>query len=480
MGSLFNAWLAPFIFWGVAELPLALLLAGLVRPSMHALTAVPRKDTALLGVLTAFILAILFNLGVPALLACLVIGLLCGYFCLPHLRGMGWTERLLIACALALVSAFGLYQETDQENVVYRGRSYFGVLRVVASGTGRNALAVTQQEAAVLGVAAGTPKPYTYLMHGTTYHGLNFQSPQPLRRQATTYYHRKGPVGVVMERFNWFNFVYDPTTQTRKWTPQPDHTYHADARIVASAVGLGCDPCSQLINLWSEPPGAVIGLGVGTMASYARPLQHLAFYEIDDRVESFSCRYFNYIADARAAAPGSRSSWGMPAFRWREEDQHTGYLPHRDGYYHFMVVAAFSSDAVPVHLLTKEAFQLYFDKLTDDGILIVNVSNRHLNLAAPVTDVARELGLAWRVATDFGYDRSGAVGHFPSEYVILARHEKYLPPETPRDDNRSAIVWRTPIMTGNRLWTDDYSNLLAVLRWGSPHATTVRAASKER
>jgi hypothetical protein len=111
---------------------------------------------------------------------------------------------------------------------------------------------------------------------------------------------------------------------------------------------------------------------------------------------------------------------------------------------------------------------LYFDKLVDDGILIVNVSNRHVNLVAPVTDIAKKLGLAWRVGTDdFGYYKSGAVGHFPSEYVILARHEKYLLPETPPDDyGRVSLLWHTPAAAGNRVWTDDYSNLLAVLRWG--------------
>jgi hypothetical protein len=384
---------------------------------------------------------------------------------------------------LAILCVFSLNPETDQENVLYRGRSYFGVLRVLAIGTGRNALAVTKQEAAVPGIPAGTPKPYNYLMHGTTYHGLNYQSPQPLRRQATTYYHRKGPLGVVMERFNWFNFEYDRRTHTRKWTPEPDNTYHADARVIASAVGLGTNPFSQLVNLWSEPPGAVIGLGVGTMASYARPLQHLAFYEIDDAVKLFSYPgaggkpYFNYVADASARGAGIETIMGDARISLsREENQHTGFSPRRDRYYHFMVVAAFSSDAVPVHLITEEAFRLYLDKMVEDGILLVNVSNRHLNVVAPVTDIAKKLGLAWRVGTDFGYDKSGAVGHFPSEYIILARHEKDLPAETPKDDyDRASLLWRTPPAAGNRVWTDDYSNLLAALRWGSPRAATERA-----
>jgi hypothetical protein len=323
-----------------------------------------------------------------------------------------------------------------------------------------------------------TRPPYTYLLHGTTHHGLNYQEPAGLRRLATTYYHRMGPVGVIMERFNWFNFEYDPKTGTRTYHPQPQNTYHADARQPVSIIGLGADPMSQLVNAWSEPPYATIGLGTGTMASYARCFQHAVYYEIDDTIKSFHFPgpngrpFFNYVPDAlNKRQAGIEIIMGDARLSMRDEpDQNTGFYPHRDKYYHALVVDAFSSDAIPVHLITKEAIQMYFDKLVPEGVLMVHTSNRHLELVLPVTDVAKSLGLAWRVGKDGG-QRVNAEGKeidvrglFASEYVMIARDEKYLPPET-TDPTRGGLTWYTPPAPNSRVWTDDFSNLLSVFRW---------------
>ena len=105
---------------------------------------------------------------------------------------------------------------------------------------------------------------YHFLMHGTTHHGQNYYEPEKLSRLATTYYHRWGPVGVVMERYNWFK--------------GPQNTFHSDARLpvgmislAAAPLGVGNLPLDQLSHVWSEPPYATVGLGTGTMASYGRP-----------------------------------------------------------------------------------------------------------------------------------------------------------------------------------------------------------------
>src|SRR5262249_32909020 len=137
------------------------------------------------------------------------------------------------------------------------------------------------------------------LMHGTTHHGLNYQEPRGLSRLATTYYHRKGPTGIIMEKLNWF--------------PGPQNTYWADNRMPASLVGMGAAslgvstlPLAQLVDVWSEPPYATIGLGTGTMGSYGRPFQHVVFYEIDDKIRNFHLPpegrkpYYNYLQDAMA------------------------------------------------------------------------------------------------------------------------------------------------------------------------------------
>ena len=119
---------------------------------------------------------------------------------------------------------------------------------------------------------------YNYLMHGTTYHGRNYQNPL-LSRLATTYYHRWGPVGAVTEKYNWLG--------------GPQNTYYSDVRLPISMIGMGATPMAllptgQLAEAYSEPPYATVGLGTGTMASYVRPYQHMAYYEIDDKIKHMS------------------------------------------------------------------------------------------------------------------------------------------------------------------------------------------------
>jgi hypothetical protein len=426
---------------------------------------------------------------------------------------------LRLGLGIAAVLLFTNFAQERGERVLYSGRSYFGVLRVYRSideGESAYPLVLLEAEAVVPPRKksasddgkkktdtesdyedwVGKYPPFHYLLHGTTHHGLNYQAPQGLRRLATTYYHRHGPVGVIMEkRYNWFK--------------DKVNRYHSDVRMPASMWGLGADPMSQLVNLWSEPPFATIGLGTGTMASYAHPWQHMTYYEIDDTIRSFHEKgwatndgqpFFNYVKDARERDAFIEIIMGDARLSMQNEpEQNTGWLPNRDGYYHALVVDAFSSDAIPVHLITKEAIQLYFQKLAPDGVLMVHTSNRHLELVWPVTDIVADLrknggedfkNLAYRVGKDSGlrfiktakgreqvYGRDPETrrhffnefygpefrGLFGSEYVMIARHEKYLPAET--SEREPGLNWGTPAPPGNRVWTDDFSNLVGVLRF---------------
>jgi hypothetical protein len=245
---------------------------------------------------------------------------------------------------------------------------------------------------------------------------------------------------------------------------------------VAGGVGL---PLGQLVDLWSEPPYATVGLGTGTMASYGRPFQHVVFYEIDDTIRNFSLppdgrrAYYNYLQDA--IARGSNVEVIMGDARQTMANEPTrpgGMFPKREKYYRVIELDAFSSDAIPVHLITKEAIELYFQKLTEDGVLCVHTSNRHVDLVQPVTDIAKALGKAYRVGKDSGSGRdsremvSGYLGHFGSEYVMIANKDEYLPPEGPVQSevtDQAYMSWSTPDAPGNRIWTDDYSNLAGIL-----------------
>lgn len=129
--------------------------------------------------------------------------------------------------------------------------------------------------------------------------------------------------------------------------------------------------------------------------------------------------------------------------------------PH---HFDLLVLDAFSSDAIPIHLLTLEALKLYFDKLADDGIAAIHISNRYLDLEPVLGRLANELKLNALVRSDD--ERSEAEieqGKFSSTWVIMSRVEKYL--QLFADDRR----WEK-LDAGPDLWTDSYSNILRVLK----------------
>jgi len=246
---------------------------------------------------------------------------------------------------------------------------------------------------------------------------------------------------------------------------------------------------------WSEPPFATIGLGTGTMASYARPFQHMHFYEIDNHIVRLSLpkagghAWFTYIQGAMNRGVNLHIFMGDARLRmalpWdpNQEEILDGTLrPDRtprkeykgggpDGFYHLMVVDAFSSDAIPVHLVNKQSIAMYFTKLDEKGILCVHTSNRHVDLVKVVADVTKSLGYACTRGHDNADDHVN--GHFTSEWVMVARQADYLkhleaPPGYADNANvrksGDSSYWTVPPATGRYVWTDDYSNLLAVFR----------------
>ena len=186
----------------------------------------------------------------------------------------------------------------------------------------------------------------------------------------------------------------------------------------------------------------VVGLGVGTVAAYTRPGDTLRMYEINPTVTQMANEFFTYLRDAQGElhvvhGDGRRSL--------ELEDSHR---------FDILVLDAFSGDAIPVHLLTREAFAIYTRHLVRDGVLIVNVSNRHVDIAPVVRQHAIELGLRdVRVTNGTG---PNIVWH--AEWMLLTNNrdvlgelERHISPV----DGPSNEV---------RPWTDDYANLLAVLR----------------
>jgi hypothetical protein len=133
-----------------------------------------------------------------------------------------------------------------------------------------------------------------------------------------------------------------------------------------------------------------------------------------------------------------------------------------DGQYGMIVGEAFSSDAIPVHLLTREATDMYLDKLDEDGVLVHHISNRHLELEPVVGDLALDRGLVCYAQYDSETDDAVEIPYkFGSHFTVLARNDADLGsvPNDPR--------WQPCVTSGNseNVWTDDFSNLLSTFDW---------------
>jgi spermidine synthase len=249
---------------------------------------------------------------------------------------------------------------------------------------------------------SGVVDRYNVLTHGSTLHGA--QSLDPGRRNdPSTYYLRSGPLGWI---FNGTPLL-------------------ADHRRVA-----------------------VVGLGTGTAAAYAGEGEAWTFYEIDPGIERIARdrRYFTYLSDSPAQ------------IRVVLGDARLSMAREAEPKYHMILLDAFSSDAIPTHLLTREALDVYLGRLAPGGVLAVHVSNRYFDLEPVVAAVARERGLAVRVGSGPA-NRNGRYENY-AIWMVVARREADL--GSLATDPR----WLQPVTTAAvEPWTDDFSSLLSVFRW---------------
>jgi spermidine synthase len=396
LGGVFNALIAPLTFNTVLEYPLIIVLGALLLPVMTRRRKWRKWQNGILYIAVPILLTLLTYwltnklpveslklTGLAVLLRCelntlnLIItygslGLICyGLVFLkkPFLFGVG-VAALLMTIVLSI---------DITRNVVYRERSFFGVLTV----------------------AREADDTFMNLYHGVTLHGRQEISEQQ-RLEPLSYYHRKGPAGQVFDAFSG---------------PQ------RKLRI------------------------AVTGLGAGSLAAYGEPGQELHFYEIDRTIKMIALNpaYFTYLNDCRA-------EWKIILGDARLTMEKAP--PH---YYGIIILDAFSSDSIPVHLMTKEAVKLYFSKLSRDGILLLHISNRYLDLAPVLAELTYESGLAGRICDD---EEDTAIEKYGSTWVVLARTEADLGSLA---DSKS---WQKIERRKNvKVWTDDFSNILSVFKW---------------
>ncbi len=242
----------------------------------------------------------------------------------------------------------------------------------------------------------GLQLPYRTLLHGTIEHGAQYLS-FPENRNPTTYYGRKSGVGIALQ--------------------------------------FCCDGSKRV---------GVIGLGAGTLAAYGKPGDSFRFYEINPRVIDIANGWFTFLKQSPA-----KSEIFLGDARLSLESEPPQQLD-------VLVVDAFSGDAIPIHLLTKEAFAVYFRHLKPGGILAVHTSNTYLNLPPIVKLLADDANFSTRLISS-EEDTQRMIS--AADWVLVTRNQEFLNrPET-------FVGSQTVLMPARmRPWTDDYNDLFRILR----------------
>jgi len=244
----------------------------------------------------------------------------------------------------------------------------------------------------------GSPGPYAFeLVHGTTIHGFQFVSPE-LMNYPTTYYSPSSGVGIAMQ----------------------NHYVTRPRRI------------------------GIIGLGVGTLAAYGRSGDVLDFYEIDPVVRDLAHQFFRYLSRSPATIsiiPGD----GRLSLERRELGRP----------YDLLVLDAFSSDAIPVHLVTAEAFAIYQRHIADDGIVAIHISNHNFDLRPVLLGNAQQLKWSAICIEDIRFDASRMT--LPTYWVLMSPQRNSL-------ESGEIAKANTVPMTDAILWTDERHSLFRILK----------------
>jgi SAM-dependent methyltransferase len=236
------------------------------------------------------------------------------------------------------------------------------------------------------------------LRHGTIDHGEQFQLPQN-QRFATTYYAVNSGVGRAIQKLQ-----------------------------VSGPINVG-----------------VIGLGAGTLATYARPADHYTFYDINPLVLHIARTEFRFLRQCMARDCNVVLGDARLSLEREQSKQ-----------FDVLAVDAFSGDAIPVHLLTRQAYELYWRHLKPDGVLAVHVSNKYLNLGPVVALSAAEDGKQAMMVSNEADDEKEIAA---SDWVLVSSRAGFFEQPEIRDADEKIEPIR-----GLRTWTDDYSNLYKILR----------------
>jgi len=242
---------------------------------------------------------------------------------------------------------------------------------------------------------------YHLLLHGATTHGLQFQNPAR-SMLATSYYPDTSGVGLAINHL--------PTGPRR--------------------LGL-------------------VGLGTGTLAVYGRDGDTLRIYEINQAVEQLAHTYFSHVDKSAAKVDIVMGDARLSMERELAEQ--------RSPQFDLLALDAFSSDAIPVHLLTKEAFEIYLKEIKPDGVIAVHISNRYLNLRPVVEKLAENFGMGVVSISD---DDQPNWWIYATTWMLVTKNKEFLAQPAIRDAAENPETRKRPAP----LWTDDFTNLYSILK----------------
>lgn len=441
MGGLFNGIFAPLVFNTNLEYPIALVLAITVLPwstDLAHLAADRARRIRLTRriVLPALSLAYVLVMGLfGAQIASFINGILSSEApqqvpvdmtlvalvasVPPLLVYLAWKDGL--ACALTLLFPLVAiqYSSATDSQTIYRERTFYGIHEVTRQ------LLYDEHNERLVNIHV--------IHHGTTIHGIQYLEPD-LELQPLGYYHFDGPCGMIMSTIK-------------------------SMRSDGARIG-------------------IMGLGSGAIAAHGREQDSITFFEIDPEVEAIAedTELFTFLEKAPADIEVRLGDGRKLIEDSQEMGEEKFDLIHAD---------AFSSDSIPTHLLTVEAINLYLDRLEDDGMVVLHISNRYLDLAPLVYELAMETtGIPPLMLEDADVPESQRMYRFPSIWMVIVKDPHTAISIAERSLERAAEI--NPGVTNPdalerlsmcyvyaveneenrvRVWTDDYSNILSLIKW---------------
>jgi SAM-dependent methyltransferase len=393
VGGAFTALLAPVIFDGVWEYPLLLVLVGFARPLSRA----PIKNSEVY----LFVLAVIACIAPPMLSAMFQANWDFAWWFSNTVTGdMPMLTQMVMT--VALISGLLLRDRTP---------AYVAIAALIALSThyiARGYEAKVQERSFFGVMRIGTMNDprlggeVHVLMHGTTLHGAQPRNP---------------------------DFACMPSLYYAPMTPIGQATQAMQLRLPAINIG-------------------VVGLGTGAMAGYKRPEDRMTFFEIDPLVDRLARNPDNFTFISNCAAGPVRTVLGDARLTLEREPA---------GSYDLLLIDAFSSDAVPTHLLTVEAIQGYLNLLKPDGVVILHLSNRNLDITLPAAAAAQRLEAPNLHQIYQENAASPDMAEASTEALILS------PTEGGLAQFRGSPQWQVIADTEVRPWTDDYVNLVGSL-----------------